>query len=63
MPIPKWKWERIAMHFVVGLPRTLGKYNSIWVIVDRLTKSAQSIPINKTYNAEKLAKLYVYEIV
>ena len=42
---------------------SLGKFNSIWVIVDMLTKSAQSIPINKTYNAEKLAKLYVYDIV
>ena len=36
MPIPEWKWERIAMDFVVGLPKTLGKFDSIWVIVDRL---------------------------
>ena len=36
MPIPEWKWERIAMDFVVGLPKTMGKYDSIWVIVDRL---------------------------
>ena len=34
--IPEWKWERIAMDFVVGLPRTLGKFDAIWVIVDRL---------------------------
>ena len=33
MPIPEWKWERIAMDFVVGLPKTMGKYDSIWVIV------------------------------
>ena len=40
MPIPEWKWERIAMDFVVGLPKIMGKYDSICVIVDRLTKSA-----------------------
>ena len=63
MPIPEWKWERIAMDFVVGLPKTLGKYDSIWVIVDRLSKFAQFIPVKVTYNAEKLAKLYISETV
>jgi len=63
MPIPEWKWERIAMDFVVGLPKMMGKYDSIWVIVDRLTKSAHFIPVKVTYNAEKLAKIYVSEIV
>ena len=63
MPIPEWKWERIVMDFVVGLPKTVGKYDSIWVIVDRLTKSAHFIPVKVTYNAEKLAKLYISEIV
>ena len=63
MPIPEWKWERIAMDFVVGLPKTMGKYDSIWVIVDRLTKSAHFIPVKVTYNAEKLAKIYILEIV
>ena len=51
------------MNFVVGLPKTMGKYDSIWVIVDRLTKSAHFIPVKVTYNAEKLAKLYISEIV
>ena len=63
MSIPEWKWERIAMDFVVGLPKTLGKFDSIWVIVYRLTKSAHFIPVKVTYNAEKLAKLYISEIV
>ena len=63
MPIPEWKWERIAMDFVVGLPKSMGKYESIWVIVDRLTKSAHFIPVKVTYNAEKLARLYISEIV
>ena len=49
------------MDFVVGLPKTLGKYESIWVIVDRLTKSAHFIPVKVTYNAEKLAKIYISE--
>ena len=63
MPIPEWKWERIAMDFVVGLPKTMGKYDSIWVIVDRLTKSAHFIPVKVTYNAEKLAKIYISKVV
>ncbi|WMV09587.1 hypothetical protein MTR67_002972 [Solanum verrucosum] len=46
MPISEWKWERIAMDFVVGLPKTLGKFDSIWVVVDRLTKSTHFIPTN-----------------
>ena len=51
------------MDFVLGLPMTLGRYDSIWVIVDRLTKSAHFIPVKMNYNAEKLAKLYISEIV
>ncbi|WMV42682.1 hypothetical protein MTR67_036067, partial [Solanum verrucosum] len=63
MSILKWKWERIAMDFVVGLPKTVGKFDSIWVVVDRLTKSAYFISIKLNYNAEQLAKVYVKEIV
>ena len=51
------------MDFVVGLPKTLGKFDSIWVIVDRLTKSAHFIPVKVNYNEEKLARLYISEIV
>ena len=51
------------MDFVVGLPKTLGKFDSIWVIFDRLTKCAHFIPVKVTYNAEKLAKLYISKIV
>ena len=46
----EWKWDRIAMDFVVRLPRTHRGYDSIWVIVDRLTKSAHFIPIKITYS-------------
>ena len=51
------------MDIVFGLPKTLGKFDSIWVIVERLTKSAHFIPVKVNYNAEKLAKLYISEIV
>ncbi|WMV49701.1 hypothetical protein MTR67_043086 [Solanum verrucosum] len=62
MSIPKWKWERIAIDFLVGLPKTLGKFDSIWVVVDRLTKSAYFILVRVDYNAQQLAKVYVKEI-
>nr|GEW66870.1 putative reverse transcriptase domain-containing protein [Tanacetum cinerariifolium] len=61
--IPKWKWEKIKMDFVSGLPRTPSGYDSIWVIVDRLTKSAHFLPMKKTDNIKKLAQLYLKEIV
>nr|GEZ73987.1 retrotransposon protein, putative, Ty3-gypsy subclass [Tanacetum cinerariifolium] len=58
--IPEWKWEKITIDFVSGLPRTPCGYNSIWVIVDRLTKSAHFLPIKKT---DSIEKLYLKEIV
>nr|GFA66891.1 retrotransposon protein, putative, Ty3-gypsy subclass [Tanacetum cinerariifolium]GFA67449.1 retrotransposon protein, putative, Ty3-gypsy subclass [Tanacetum cinerariifolium] len=57
--IPKWKWENVTMDFVTGLSRTPSSYDSIWVIVDRLTKSAHFLPKKKTDSIEKLAKLYL----
>ncbi|GJU65105.1 putative reverse transcriptase domain-containing protein [Tanacetum coccineum] len=61
--IPVWKWERITMDFVSGLPRTPSGYDSIWVIVDRLTKSAHFLPMKKTDTIEKLTQLYLKEIM
>ncbi|GJS93445.1 hypothetical protein Tco_0800413 [Tanacetum coccineum] len=61
--IPMWKWERITMDFVSGLPRTPSGYDSIWVIVDRLTKSAHFLPTKKTDSMEKLTQLYIKEVV
>ncbi|XP_061993237.1 uncharacterized protein LOC133711082, partial [Rosa rugosa] len=63
LPIPVWKWEDISMDFVTGLPRSRQGYDSIWVIVDRLTKSAHFLPVAKTYSGDALCKLYVNEIV
>ncbi|KAA3480931.1 Integrase, catalytic core [Gossypium australe] len=61
--IPQWKWERITMDFVSGLPLTSTKKDSVWEIVDQLTKSAHFIPVRVDYSLQKLAKLYIAEIV
>ncbi|KAG8474188.1 hypothetical protein CXB51_034129 [Gossypium anomalum] len=61
--VPEWKWDRITMDFVLGLPLTPGKKDAIWVIVDRLTKSAHFIPVRTDYSLNKLAELYIHEIV
>ncbi|WVZ80271.1 hypothetical protein U9M48_027762 [Paspalum notatum var. saurae] len=63
LKVPEWKWEEITMDFIVGLPRTQRGYNSIWVVVDRLTKVAHFIPVNTTYLGAKLAELYISRIV
>ncbi|GJV40828.1 putative nucleotidyltransferase, ribonuclease H [Tanacetum coccineum] len=63
LEIPVWKWEKITMDFVTKLPRTTKKHDAIWVIVDRLTKSAHFIPIREKMPVHKLAKIYVNEIV
>ena len=63
LPIPVWKWEKITMDFMTGLPRTQRQHDAIWVIVDRLTKSAHFLPVNVEDSLEKLAKLYVHEVV
>jgi hypothetical protein len=51
------------MDFIMGLPRTQSGYDSIWVIVDRLTKVAHIIPINTTYSGQQLVELYMSLIV
>jgi hypothetical protein len=51
------------MDFIVGLPNTSQRHDSIWVIVDRLTKTAHFIPVHTTYNAKKYAEIYLDQIV
>ena len=63
LPIPEWKWDMIAMDFVSGLPYTLSGYDAIWVMVDRLTKISHFLPIKKTYSTDRLARLYVNQII
>ncbi|KAI5335248.1 hypothetical protein L3X38_025381 [Prunus dulcis] len=63
LPIPKWKWEHLTMDFVFKLPRTQNKHDGVWVIVDRLTKSAHFLPVRANYTLNKLAKIFIDEIV
>ncbi|GKA70799.1 putative reverse transcriptase domain-containing protein [Tanacetum coccineum] len=61
--IPKWKWDKIIMDFITKLPKMAAGYDSIWVIVDRLTKSAHFLPMKEMDSTEKLTRLYMKEIV
>ena len=61
--IPEWKWDQITMDFVVGLPLIGRKHDSVWVVVDRLTKSTHFLPVRTNYSLDKLTELYIKEIV
>ena len=63
LEIPQWKWDNISIDFVTHLPRLVKGHDSIWVIVDRLTKCAHFLPINQKMSLDKLAELYVREVV
>jgi hypothetical protein len=63
LQIPWWKCDEIGMDFIVDLPRTCTGYDSIWIVVDHLTKTAHFIPVNTTYNSAVLAELYMSRIV
>ena len=63
LPLPGWKWEEISMDFITGLPMTQQGHDFIWVIVDRLTKSAHFVPMNTRYLVGKYAELYVSQIM
>ncbi|GJW04181.1 putative reverse transcriptase domain-containing protein, partial [Tanacetum coccineum] len=61
--IPQWKWDNITMDFVTKLPKLSQGYDTIWVIVDRITKSAIFVPMRETDLMEKLARMYLKEVV
>ncbi|GJQ96853.1 putative reverse transcriptase domain-containing protein [Tanacetum coccineum] len=61
--IPQWKWDNITVDFVTKLPKSSQGYNTIWVIVDRLTKSVIFVPMRETDPMEKLARMYLKEMV
>ncbi|KAK8681399.1 hypothetical protein V6N13_053803 [Hibiscus sabdariffa] len=63
LKFPQWKWERITMDFVTGLPITPRKNDSVWVIVDRLTKSAHFILVRVNMSSNILAELYIREVI
>ncbi|GJT17482.1 putative nucleotidyltransferase, ribonuclease H [Tanacetum coccineum] len=60
--IPEWKWNKISLDLITKLPRSRSGHDAIWVIVDRLTKSAHFPAIREDFNTEKLARLYIDEI-
>ncbi|GJW59855.1 putative reverse transcriptase domain-containing protein [Tanacetum coccineum] len=61
--IPQWKWDNITMNFITKLPRTSSGYDTIWVIVDRLTKSAHFLPMKENDSMDKFTRLYLKEVV
>ncbi|GKB63298.1 putative reverse transcriptase domain-containing protein [Tanacetum coccineum] len=61
--IPQWKWDNITMDFIMKLPKSSQGYDTIWVIVDRLTKSVIFVPIRETDPMERLARMYQKEVV
>jgi hypothetical protein len=63
LPVPTWKWEDISMVFIVGLPRTAIRFDSIWVIIDRLTKIAHFLLVKVKYTVATYAELYIARIL
>jgi hypothetical protein len=63
LSIPKWKWDDISMDFIMGLPTTARKFDSIWLIVDRLSKSAHFIPVNTNNMVQKCAEVYIAHVL
>ena len=63
LKVPEWKWYEVGMDFIIGLPCTRKGYDSIWVIVDRLTMVAHFIPIKTTYTGAHLAERYMERII
>jgi hypothetical protein len=63
LSIPEWKWDDISMDFIVSLPMMARKFDSIWVIMDRLSKSAHFIPVNTNYKVQKYAEVYIAHVL
>jgi hypothetical protein len=63
LSILELKWDDIRMDFIVGLPLTAHKFDSIWVIMDRLSKSAHFIPVHTNYNVQKYARIYIAHVL
>jgi hypothetical protein len=59
LSIPDWKWDDISMYFIVGLPMTVHKFDLIWMIIDRLSKSTHFIPVNTNYKVQKYVGVYI----
>ena len=63
LEVAEWNWEHVTMDFVTHLPRTQQRHDAVWVIVDRLTKSAHFLAVKMTFALERFCRLYIREIV
>jgi hypothetical protein len=63
LSILEWKWDDISMDFILGLPLTACKFDSIWVIVDQLSKSTHFIPVHTRYDARRYADIYIAHVL
>ena len=63
LEVAEWKWEHVTMDFVTHLPRTPQGHDAVWVIVDRLMKSAHFLVVRMTFTLERFCRLYIREIV
>jgi hypothetical protein len=63
LSILEWKWDDISMYFIVGLPMTSHKFDSIWVILDRLSKSIHFILVNTNYKVQKYVEIYIARVL
>ena len=63
LEMAEWKWEHVTMDFVTHLPRTPQGHDAVWVIVDRLTKSAHFLAVRMTFTLERFCQLYIREVV
>ena len=63
LEVAQWKWEHVIMDFMTHFPRTLQGHDAVWVIVDRLMKSAHFLAVRMTFTLERFCRLYIREIV
>jgi hypothetical protein len=63
LSILTWKWDDISMDFIMGLPMTTHKFDLIWIIVDRLSKSAHFILVHTRYDAQRYAEIYIARMI
>jgi hypothetical protein len=63
LSIPEWKWDDISIDFIVGLPLTAYKFDSIWVILDQLSKFAHFLPVNTNYKVQKYVEIYIARVL
>ena len=63
LEVVEWKWEHVMMDFVTHLPQTPQRHDAVWVIINRLTKSAHFLAVRMTFTLEQFCRLYIREII